>query len=133
MAFALPTTVSTVPEEVIKYSSGYTESEEIEIKSRKKEIESRNLVSHPVTIEEFRNTIAPWFRINRTEEFILHPTKVKVVRVPKEKVVKEKVIKEKKLTKAQTSAKMQDVIVKTMSGIELTEEEKEFYKIQIGE
>lgn len=135
MSFVVPKSLTSVPDEVPKYVSGYTEEEEIKIKQAKALLDERDLAAFPVTLEEFKNVIVPWFRISRTEEFILHPEKVKKVRVLKEKVVKEKVIrvpKVKKLTKAQIQYKMSELVMKLAMKEEFTEEETEFFRIQTG-
>ena len=134
MAFVAPKALQAVPEEEKpKYQSGYTEEEELIIKEKKKQLDLRDLSEQPVTLEEFRDIVCPWFRIHRTEQFTLHPEKVKAVRVPKEPKPKvEKVPKEKKLTKAQTTAKMQGILMKMATKVELTEEEQEFFKVQTG-
>jgi len=132
MAFVVPTTVTQVNEvaKVAVYSSGYTEEQEENIKKLRLGIDRRDLSIEPVTLEEFRDIIVPWFRIHRTEEFRLHPEKVKVVRVPKEPKVKTP--KEKKLTKAQTQAKFQMLVMRAALGQPMTEEEEAFYKQAIG-
>jgi hypothetical protein len=134
MAFTPPVSM-TLPEsaEPPKYSSGYPPEEEDRIKREKALIDARDLTLFPVTLEEFKTIVAPWFRINRTEEFILHPEKVKkerVPKVPKEKVVKERLPKEKKLTKGQVQAKLQEIIMKKAFGQEVSEEEESFYNTQ---
>ena len=130
MAFVVPTVLQVIEVEVPKYVSGYTEEEETQIKLAKQRIDARDLALEPVTLEEFKTVIAPWFRIHRTEEFILHPEKIKPIRVPKE--AKPKVPKEKKLTKAQTQNKFQQCIMKMATGEAFTEEEAEFFKKQTG-
>ena len=136
MAFVVPKSLQETSEsEVPKYSSGYTEEEELNIKQAKILIEQRDLESLPVTLEEFRLIIAPWFRINRTEEFILKAEKVKPVRVPREpkapKAPKEPRVK--KRTKAQVEFKMKELLFKLATNTEFTEEETLFYKEQTGE
>jgi hypothetical protein len=133
MAFIIPTSVQAIEVEVPKYLSGYSEEEELRIKQGKKLLEDRDLTLEPVTLEEFKTIVAPWFRIHRTEQFILNPEKVKAVRIPKEPKVKiPKEAKPKKLTKAQVQSKFQSLVMKMAVGTEFTEEETEFFKLQTG-
>lgn len=132
MAFKVPTSLSSeetsTSMSVNTWCSGYTEQEEHEIRARKALIDSRNLEQYPVTLEEFKHTIAPWFRINRTEEFKLHPEKLKTTRVGKEP----KEPKIKKLTKAQLKARISELIIKKATTGNLTAEEQEFFDREIG-
>ena len=129
MAFIPPTSMTlTESTEPPKYSSGYTPEEEDRIRREKALLDERDLTLFPVTLEESKTIVVPWFRINRTEEFILHSEKVKKERAVKEpKEPKIKVPKEKKLTKAQVQAKLQDIIMKKAFGHEVSEEEESFY------
>jgi len=130
MTFILPTTIQAIPEEVVQFSSGYTEEQEQEIKLAKAKLELRDLLKEPVTLEEFKTIVVPWFRVVRTEDFILHPEKVKKVRVIKEKVVREP--KVKKPTKAFIKSEVQRLIFKLSRSEEFTEEEKVFFNTYTG-
>ncbi len=131
MAFVAPTKVSTVPDvpEVKPYDHGYSEEEVHRITIARNEIVKRDLSKEPVTLEEFKTIIAPWFRIHRTEEFILHPAKEKVAKEPKAP----KEAKPKKLTKKQTTELLTQLIFKLATGIPFTDSEKVFYFEQTGE
>lgn len=130
MAFVVPQALQQVPEEVVLHTSGYTPEQEQEIKKAKSSLELRDLLKEPVTLEEFKSIVVPWFRISRTEDFILHPEKVKKVRVVKEKVVKE--VKVKKPTKAFIKTELQRLIFKLSRSEEFTVEETEFFTIYTG-
>ena len=129
MAFLPPTTANleqaSQVQEVKQYSSGYTLEQEEHIKREKLELDRRDLIKEPVTLEEFRTIVAPWYRINRTEEFRLHPEKVKKERTPRE-------VKPKKLSKTAISKKLTEIIMKLGTGQSLTEEEELFYKEHTG-
>lgn len=129
MAFLPPTTANLeqVPqiENVNQYISGYTAEQEEHIRIAKLKLDRRDLIKEPITLEEFRTIIAPWYRINRTEEFRLHPEKIKKERVPRE-------VKPKKLSKAAISKKLTAIIMKLGTGQTLTEEEELFYKEHTG-
>jgi hypothetical protein len=127
MAFITPVTLQTIPEEVIKYTSGFTIEEEQLIKKAKTALELRDLLKEPVTLEEFKTVVVPWFRIVRTEDFILNPEKVKKVRV-----IKEKEIKPKKPTKAFIKAEIQRLIFKLSRGEAFSEEETIFFNLYAG-
>jgi hypothetical protein len=115
---------SLVPEEPSKlYDHGYTPEQVAIITTNKKELERRNLSEVPVTLEEFKDIVVPYQRIQRTEVFNLNPEKEKKVRV-----VKEKVVKVKKLTKKQISEKVTELVFKLARSEELTEEEQQFFK-----
>jgi hypothetical protein len=129
MAFTPPTSVKTISETERKYISGYTPEQEEYILKQRRLLDERDLVTQPVTLQEFKDIIVPWFRIHRTEEFNLHPAKpTKEPKVPKVT----KVPKEKKLTKAQIQTKMQAIVMQLAFGQPLTEEETLFYKQQTG-
>jgi len=133
MAFIIPSSLEAPKEEPIQYVSGYSEEDEFRINQEKLLIDKRDLSIEPVTLEEFKDVIAPWFRINRTKEFVLHPEKIKKVRVPREPKVKvPREPKVKKLTKAQIQNKLQGLIMKLAIRQEFTEEETAFYKEQTG-
>ena len=119
-----------MPEEVIKYTSGFTIEEEQSIKKAKVALELRDLLKEPVTLEEFKTIVVPWFRIVRTEDFIVNPEKVKKVRVVKEKVVKE--VKPKKPTKAFIKAEVQRLIFKLSRSEPFSEEENVFFNLYAG-
>ena len=123
MAFIAPLAPKIETEKPI-YSHGFSESEVIKIKSEREAIYNRDILKNPVSIEEFKNVIVPWIRIHRTEEFILHPEKIKVVREKKPKV-----IKEKKLTKKQIKDKITDIIMRMAAGEEISEEDSTFMNI----
>jgi hypothetical protein len=112
-------------EEVVekKYDHGYSPEEVVYITTKNKEISRRNLAEEPVTLEESRDIIIPFQRIQRTEVWNLNPEKEKKVRV-----VKEKVVKVKKLTKKQIAEKVTDIVFKLARSEELTEEEEQFFK-----
>jgi hypothetical protein len=115
---------SLVPEEPSKlYEHGYTPEQVAIITANKKELERRNLSEVPVTLEEFKDIVVPYQRIQRTEIFNLNPEKEKKVRV-----VKEKVVKIKKLTKKQIGEKVTEIVFKLARSEELTEEEQVFFK-----
>jgi hypothetical protein len=132
MAFTAPTAFAPIVEEVPKYLSGYSIEEEDRIKRGKALIDKRDLSKEPVSLQEFRDIIAPWYRINRTEEFILHPEKVKTVRKVREaKAPKEpKEPKVKKLTKKQTQEKLAELVMKLAMQVAFTEEEQVFFDEQ---
>lgn len=130
MAFIVPVTLQIIPEEVIKYTSGFTIEEEQSIKKAKVALELRDLLKEPVTLEEFKTIVVPWFRIVRTEDFIVNPEKVKKVRVVKEKVVKE--VKPKKPTKAFIKAEVQRLIFKLSRSEPFSEEENVFFNLYAG-
>jgi hypothetical protein len=131
MAFVAPKMIAPIEEVVAPYVSGYSTEEEEAIRKARDLIYKRDLSEKPVTFIEFRDVIVPWYRINRTEEFILHPEKVKKVREPKApKVLREP--KVKALTKKQTELKFQGLIMKLATKQPFTEEEEIFYKEQIG-
>lgn len=106
------------------YDHGFTPEEVITITAKKKELEKRNLAEEPVTLEEFKDIVVPYQRIQRTEVFNLNPEKEKKVRVIKEKVVKEKVVR---LTKKYIESKITEIVYKMARGEELLEEETEFF------
>ena len=106
------------------YDHGFTPEEVIDITAKKKELEKRNLAEEPVTLEEFKDIVVPFQRIQRTEVFNLNPEKEKKVRVIKEKVVKEKVVR---LTKKYIETKITEIVYKMARGEELLEEETEFF------
>jgi hypothetical protein len=126
MAF-IPPKILQEQTETVKYVSGYSEEEEQRIKAEKIKIEFRDLDKFPVTLEEFKTIICPWFRINRTEVFILNNVKEKVPRIKKEKIVKPK-----KLTKKQAQEKFKELIMKMAKGEEFSEEETLFYNSHTG-
>lgn len=117
------------------YDHGFSQEQVLLIKNKIKEIEKRDLATQPVTLEEFKLYVVPWQRILRTEAFILNPVKEKAVRG--EKAIKEakqpkepKVAKPKKMTKKATQEKLNEIIMKRVRKIELTEEEEIFYQEQ---
>lgn len=115
---------SLVPEEPSKlYDHGYTPEEVSSITIKKKELDKRNLSEEPITLEEFKDIVVPYQRIQRTEVWNLNPEKEKKVRV-----VKEKVVKVKKLTKKQIAEKVTEIVFKLARSEELTEEEEQFFK-----
>jgi len=118
-----------VEPEIVKYESGFTEDQEHEIVLKHSLISKRNLTEEPITLEEFRDVIVPYFRVKRTEAFNLNvgKEKVKKERVVKEKVVKEKVVKEKKLTKKEIEKQIMSLAFKKARGEDLTETEQEFF------
>jgi hypothetical protein len=133
MAFIAPTAFASIVVEVNpKYVSGYSPEEEDRIKNAKVLIDKRDLSKEPVSLQEFRDIIAPWYRINRTEEFILHPEKVKTVRKAREaKAPKEpKEPKVKKLTKKQIQDKLSGLVMKLAMQVAFTEEEQVFFDEQ---
>ena len=91
MAFIPPTKVTEIPEEKEKvpYNHGFSEEEVYKITSYINELEKRDLVEEPVSLEEFKNYVVPWYRIKRTEDFILNATKVKEKKVREPKAPKE--------------------------------------------
>ena len=129
MAFLPPTTANleqaSQVENVNQYISGYTAEQEEHIRIAKLKLDRRDLIKEPITLEEFRTIVAPWYRINRTEKFRLHPEKIKKERIPKE-------AKPKKLSKAAISKKLTSIIMKLGTGQSLTEEEEFFYKEHTG-
>ena len=116
-----PTALNVV---VKLYDHGFTPEEVISITAKKKQLEKRNLSDEPVTLEEFKDIVVPFQRIQRTEVFNLNPEKEKKVRVLKEKVVKEKVVR---LTKKFIESKITEIVYKMARGEELLEEETEFF------
>lgn len=108
------------PEE--KYVHGYTDEEVARIKSQRDLIVSRDLFTNPVSLEEFKNVIIPFYRIQRTEVFKLQETKVKVPKEPKPP-------KEKKLTKKAIQARITQLIFLKAAGGQWTEEDKKFMTI----
>lgn len=119
---------SLVPENITPvYDHGFSEEQVMWIKQKKEEINKRDLNKFPVTLDEFKTIIVPWQRIHRTEEFILHPVKVKKPRAPKAP----KVVKPKKLTKKQIKDKLNDIIFKQATGEQLTTEETTFFDEQM--
>jgi hypothetical protein len=116
-----------------KYSHNYSDLEVEQIINRHKEILKRDLNEFPVTIQEMTDTIVPFQVITRTKAFNINykpekPKKEKVAREPKEpKPKKEKVVKEKKLTKKEITARINELIMKQVQGLDLTKEEQEFY------
>lgn len=131
MAFVAPTKIADVPSEpeVVPYNHGYTEEQVHRIETARSAIVKRDIVKEPVTLEEFRDVIAPWFRIHRTNEFILRPVKEKIVKEPKAP----KEPKPKKLTKKQREAELSRLILKMAMGQEFTPEETMFYNNESGE
>lgn len=117
-----PTTLNVVQPKL--YDHGFTVEEVISITAKKKQLEKRNLSEEPVTLEEFKDIVVPFQRIQRTEIFNLNPEKEKKVRVLKEKVVKEKVVR---LTKKFIESKITEIVYKMARGEELLEEETEFF------
>lgn len=108
--------------QVVQYDSGFTADQIHEITLAHSTLTKRDLVGQPVTLEEFRDIIVPFFRIKRVETFNLN--------VGKEKVKKERVAKEakpKKLTKKQIEAKVLEIAFKKAKKEELTQEEDEFF------
>jgi hypothetical protein len=121
MAFTKPTiNINPDESEKPKYHHGFTESQVQEILHKKELIDKRDIITSPVTREEFRTIIIPWLRIHRTEEFILKEVKVKPPKAPK-------VIKVKKPTKAQIKKRLNDLIFQIALGNELNEDDKAFY------
>lgn len=114
------------------YSHGYTPEEVKEITEKRDKILSRNLREFPTTLEEFRDIIIPWCRMNRTQEFILNTKKkeesAKPKREKKEKTPSVKEPKVKKLTKKEITSETQRIYMKQFSNQELSEEEKTFYE-----
>jgi hypothetical protein len=131
MAFVAPTKIAEIPTEpeAKPYNHGYTEEQVHRIELLRSEIIERDIVKEPVTLEEFRGVIAPWFRIHRTTEFILHPIKEKVIKETKAP----KTPKVKKLTKKQREAELSRLILKMAMGQEFTPEETMFYNNESGE
>lgn len=130
MAFTPPKIVEAVPE-IQVYDHGFSEEEVVKITNAVKAIESRDIVNEPVTFEEFKNYVVPWFRIQRTSDFILKETKAKATkaaRVPKEPKPKAP----KKLSKAAAKAELNRLIFKLATGSEFTPEEQEFYDNYTG-
>lgn len=119
------------PEEA-KYDHGYSEEEVIRLTELNKELDKKIEKGYEPTLEEFKTIVAPMFRINRKEPFILNKPKEKPVKVPKEKkekVVKEKVPKVKKLTAKEIKARQErlnKIIMKKAAGIELSSDDTEF-------
>ena len=130
MAFTVPGALAPIAEEKPPYISGYTPEEEDRIKKAKALLDKRDLVLEPVTLQEFRDIVAPYYRIDRIEQFILHPVKEKKVRVPKEP--KPKVPKVRKLTKKQAEEKLQGLIFKLAVQDDITDEERLWYKEYTG-
>jgi hypothetical protein len=126
--------VPTEPEQAVKYDHGYTEEQVIIVTNARKELDKRDLVEFPVTLDEFKTIIIPYQRISRTTAFNLNPEKVK--KPPKEKVEKlpktrtprvAKIPGEKKLTKKQIEERISDIIFYIATGKELTDEETLFF------
>lgn len=119
------------PEEP-KYDHGYSEEEAIRLTELNKELDKKIEKGYEPTLEEFKTIVAPMFRINRKEPFILNKPKEKPVKVPKEKkakVVKEKVPKVKKLTAKEIKSRQErlnKIIMKKAAGIELSSDDTEF-------
>jgi hypothetical protein len=128
MAFIVPGALAPIVAEKPIYVSGYTPEEEERIKKAKALLDKRDLAKDPVTLLEFKTIVAPWYRINRVEEFILHPVKEKKVKAPKEP----KVPKIKKLTKKQAAEKLSSIIFKLAIQDDLTDEERTWYKEHTG-
>lgn len=112
--------VVLVPTQVDKspYSHGFTQEEVLYIKANFTLLEKRDKTKEPVTLEEFKNIVIPACRINRTEEFILNPPKVKKVA---------KLPKLPKLTKKAIRERLEVIILKKVQGKEVTEEEDSFF------
>lgn len=132
MAFTPPKIIEIVPEEVPKYNHGYSEEEVSKITNTIKNIELRDLINEPVSFEEFKNYVVPWFRIKRTEDFILKEVKPKATKGPKTpKVTKPKA--PKKMTKKAIQDELTRLLFKQVSGQALTPEEQAFYNNPTGE
>src|SRR5512139_1651340 len=81
--------------EINFYSHGYTAEQVEEITEKRNKILSRNLREQPTTLEEYREIIIPWCRINRTEEFVLNAKKKKEVSDKPKRKKKEEITYEK--------------------------------------
>jgi len=132
--FAPKSLIPIEPEPIKLYDSGYTEEQIIDVKHKHAILIKRNLVTEPVTLDEFKFIIIPWQRINRTEVFNLNPEKVKVV---KEKKAKEpstrkprekKIPGEVKLSKKAIDIKISDIIFKMAVGEPLSEDDTRFFE-----
>lgn len=128
--FAPQTLIPTV--EPPKYDHGFTE-EQVELITRKrKEIDKRDLNLHPVTLQELKEVVFPYQRINRTNIFIL---KEKEVKEKKEKVAREpkapkepRQPKEKKLSAKTISKRVSDIILARAMGMPVSAEDEAFYQ-----
>lgn len=129
MAFVPPKIVESIPEEKPTYNHGYSEEEVNKITKTIKGIEERDLIKEPVSFEEFKNYVVPWFRIRRTEDFILKEVKSKAAKAPKEPKLKAP----KKLTKKAIQEELTRLMFKQVAGQELTPEEQAFYNNPTGE
>jgi len=120
---------SLIPEEPEgKYRHGFSDAEVEKIKKLKKEIDKRDLIESPVTLQEFKEVIIPWNRIHRTEVFNLN---IKEKKVTKKKTPAPKTPKEKKLTKKAIEKKLNDIVFKQATGEALSSEEQKFFEEHI--
>jgi hypothetical protein len=128
--------IPTESEQAVKYDHGYTEEQVILVTNARKELDKRDLVAFPVTLDEFKAIIIPFQRISRTTAFNLNPEKPK--KVVKEKGEKlpatrkprvAKVVGEKKLTKKAIEEKLSDIIFKLATGTDITDEEQTFFTL----
>lgn len=122
--------------EVSTYNHGFSAAQVQEIISKKELISSRDLVSSPVTSEEFKLVIVPFNRIHRTTQFNIMAAsaaaKKKAVKKPRTaRVAKPKA--PKKLTKKAIAARLNGIIFTQATGGELLEGDQEFYDEHLGE
>lgn len=108
------------------YDHGYSVEQVVKIKEEKQKIESRDLRENPVTLTEFKEIIVPWNRIHRVEAFNLNTVAKKVTKAKKATVTKPK-----RMTKKAIAAKLEEIALKQLQDIALTEEETAFYDEQV--
>lgn len=108
------------------YDHGYSVEQVVKIKEEKQKIESRDLRENPVTLTEFKEIIVPWNRIHRVEAFNLNTVAKKVTKAKKATVAKPK-----RMTKKAIAAKLEEIALKQLQDIALTEEETAFYDEQV--
>lgn len=126
------TDLTVIPEPEIPkpYDHGYDEATVAKITQLHAEAKARDLKANPITLEEFKNVVVPFLRINRTEAFNIKAanTKVPKVKIPKEVKVKEpKVLKPKKLTKKFIESELSRIIMSKATGVALSEADTTFF------
>lgn len=122
--------LSFIPEElpntIVTYDHGYSIEEVAMIISKKKELDEGILLGKQVTLDEFKNIVVPYQRINRVEAFTLNAIKETKNKVDRRTTTRSKDTKPKKLGKAQITLKLNEIIMKMALGT-ITKEEEEFY------
>ena len=136
-------TADSIQTEEKRYDHGFSEEEVARLKSLKAELDKKLLSGYRTTIEDMKNIVVPWLRVNRTEEFNLKAPKEKPPKAEKgEKAPRKprepkepKAPKAKKLTakeRKEINLRIQKIFALKAAGRELSDEDKEFIEYAKG-